>query len=636
VLLASSGESGVSSTVFVLAFFWLGLAVGRRTLRLLGVAQDGSTLERGIVGAALGVGILQFVPYALGAAGLLGITSLRWSLGIVALAMIPDVVAVAKQGSRVLEQATNVQNIPERWLIAWGVVLTPGLVVIAFMALTPTIDPDGLTYHLTAPKRWLAGGSLSYLPTYFPTNGPMGAEMLFTMALVFAGDIAAKLLHFSLGLAGAGAIYAAGRRYWGRTVSALAVTLYLFGPGGLGTVLGFAYVEGATAFAAAASILAWMIWFQERRAGWLRCSSLLAGIAVSFKIVAALFPLALGALTFLALWDQSGRRKDALVTVLQKLAGLVPFVAAPVVPWLVRSLIVTGNPVFPLFATLIPSRDLSPALASRYEQFNRYFLWGTTVGAEWSLERRQAILVVVAIGILLAGALVAVRFRGWMARSFVVVLSATALAQLFAAGLYGRYWMPFLCVLPLTFVGLFERPLSTRWSRSLVVVVTLLASMMQARRAFALVDGDVHGLVRTAVGLDEPREFLLRHMPLLPIYEQGNRDLPAAAGVLLNGYCGGFYLDRTTFCADFPQEALRFANWTDFVSDLRRLGITHVIAARELATGGPLPPPERSVAYNAHSGRNHELIARLLRSHGRLLVAAADEGLYELDLRSLE
>ncbi len=58
---------------------------------------------------------------------------------------------------------------------------------------------------------------------------------------------------------------------------------------------------------------------------------------------------------------------------------------------------------------------------------------------------------------------------------------------------------------------------------------------------------------------------------------------------MLSAYCGGFYIDRTTFCAEMVQQSLRFTTWEEFGADIRRLGITHIIAPSVLATGGPTP-----------------------------------------------
>src|SRR5262245_26482117 len=56
---------------FVAYLFWLGAAIGWRTLRLLKVGLDGvEKLERGVLAVALGMGFLQFLPWALGMAGL--------------------------------------------------------------------------------------------------------------------------------------------------------------------------------------------------------------------------------------------------------------------------------------------------------------------------------------------------------------------------------------------------------------------------------------------------------------------------------------------------------------------------------------------------------------------------------------
>ncbi len=625
--LATDGPA-IAPPLFALAFLWLAVAVGRRLLLWLGVARGGTVAERGVAAAALGAGALQFVAFALGAAGVLGPRSLRLAFLFVALLAARDLWSVA---ARAFAAARAPR--PERWVVGWLAARVPAIAAALLLALAPTTDPDGLGYHLTVPKRWLQDGTLHYLPTYPYSNTPMGVQMLFAAALSFAGDVAAKCLHLALGLLGAAGLYLAGKRLRGPVAGAVAATLFLLvGPSAIVGLLGRAYTEGAIAFAMIAAALCWLIWFQERDRGWLRCAAALAGVAVSFKITAALVPIALGALTVAALrpanGDAAGRAKASDAT--GPIPVLVALAAAPVVPWLVRAVVVTGNPLFPVFAQWIPSRDLSPATAAAFEQYNRYLIWAGSLGEGWSLERRRLILLGAGAGTAGAGAFLFARLRSPMARAAVLVVTLTVLVQMSAVGLYVRYWIPLLAVLILPLVALTGPALSVRWAPAAVIAATLAASGFQARRALSET-GDVGGAVRMALGLSDRRTFLRRHLDLFPIYERANRDLRADAGILLYYYCGGFYLDRRTYCGEFADDSIHFTTWEAFRADLRRLGVTHVIAPTIFATGGPSPPPDRGSVSRINRERKNLLVRRLLEGHGQLLATAGDQGLYALD-----
>jgi hypothetical protein len=628
----ASNDPAIVAPFFVLVCLWVSLSIGRRLLRLLAAgASEASPGERGAIAIALGAGALQFVPFFLGTVGLLNVAAIRIAFWLIAVISLVDVPVVIRR----VQAIRSRQSRPPAWAIAWMLALVPALFVILLVALTPTLDPDGLTYHLTAPKRWLSTGYLTYLPTYLPTNGPMGVEMLFALAMANGGDIAAKLVHFALGLVGGVALYYLGARLYGPIAGALSVTLYLVGPTGLGTLLGLAYVEGATALMIIAATLAWLVWLNTRDTAWLRCAFILAGFSVTFKLTAALFPVTLAALTVVAILNTASERHEPVLPQLTRLLWLVPFVAVPVIPWFVRSAIVTGNPVFPLFAKLIPSYELSGSMVASYEEFNRYWNWGTGFSVNWPLAMRKRILATAAILTLVVGGVAITRVRSRFGRQIAAVILAMTLVQLITAGLYVRYWVPTLGVLQLFVLGLFRPILAMRAAKVALVVITVACSLLQARRAISSVGRDLGGLAKTAFGFADRRAFLLQHMPLFPIYEYANQTLPPAAGVLLNGYCGGFYLDRSTYCFDFPQEAVRSTTWNEFLSDVRRLGITHVIAIRTLADGVLPAPNPLSSAYAVHEGRNHEQVARLLKAAGRLRVAAADQGLYEIDFAAL-
>ena len=240
-------------------------------MRCLGAGDGASTGERGIVAVGLGAGLLQFVPVGLGYLQVLGPTSLRVAIGVLGLLLAYDL-AGCRRGYWHLRHFRR----PSIWLAAWILALAPVVAVALLIALVPTVDTDGVVYHLTA-KRWLASGSLEYLPTYPQSNSPMGVEMLYAMGMVFAGDTAAKCLHMALGVLAAATLYLCGRRIAGPVVGAIAATFYLVGPVGIGGALGTAYTEGVATFGISAAALAWLVWFGSRDRGWLRCAAVWPG-----------------------------------------------------------------------------------------------------------------------------------------------------------------------------------------------------------------------------------------------------------------------------------------------------------------------------------------------------------------------
>jgi hypothetical protein len=632
--LATSGPAALYATAFVTLFMIVSVAIGRRILLWLGVGSKATLAERAVIAISIGAGVLQFLPFALGTLRVLGVSSVRIGSLIVALLAAPDAWAVSRTALARLKTMAR----PSSYMIGWLVALAPGLVVALLLAMTPTLDPDGLGYHLTVPKRWLAMGSLGYLPTYPYSNAPMGVEMLFTIGLAWGGDSAAKIIHYALGITGAFGLYAAGKRLGSATLGSLAVVAFLFGPFGVGSLLGFAYLEGATSCALIAAGLAWLVWFREREPNWLKVAGLLAGVSVSFKLTAALFPVALGALTAAIVAREAREEGRSWWSGLSAIFPLAPWVVLPVVPWLVRSTIVTGNPVFPMFAQIIPSRDFSPALSKSFDQYNRYMTWGIAAGASWSLGLRKMMLAGVAAVILVAGAVGYRIAKSFQARATVVVLFGTMLVQVVAAGIYKRYWVPILAILELPLLFPIATRLRGAWVNPSVIVLTGALSLVQARQSVKGINGGLSEVAKTALGVEDQQTYLRDQIPLFPLYEQVNRELAPDAGIMLAVYCGGFYIDRSTYCVDIVQESVRVGDWQQFTADLRRLGITHVLAPRDWEAPMPTDEPTKLEVGNVSMlirPQEHNMVGQILRAHSRRLASAGDQGLYAIDLAGL-
>ena len=219
----------------------------------------------------------------------------------------------------------------------------------------------------------------------------------------------------------------------------------------------------------------------------------------------------------------------------------------------------------------------------------------------------------------------------WIDHRKSVIVTLTAIAQLSASGLYFRYSLPLAAALMLPLAAPFESRLARRPVKFAWVAITLAFSLMQARHSFFDEGANVSGLLATLAGAQDRTAFLEERLPPYPLYARINRDLPANAGVMLAAYCGGFYIDRNTFCAEMVQNSLRFTTWEVFGADLRRLGITHVVAPIALATGGPSPSMGGSASSVITRADQFHRVRQLLTQHARTVQTASDLGLYEID-----
>lgn len=215
-------------------------------------------------------------------------------------------------------------------------------------AMAPEIQPDALTYHL--------GLTAEYVRTHaFPARIgfyemiPQGLEMLFTMAYSLGGGSAAKLVHFAFLLGTVPLMNAVGRELKFRpTASYLAALLYFVMPvaGITGTST---YNDAALVFFTLAAFHCILIWHHNRRASTLIVIGLLAGFCFGIKITG--LPVVAGAAL------------AVLVLARSPIAFLLVLGTAmiPMAPWVLRGLILTGNPAAPLLNAWFPNAFFNSA-----------------------------------------------------------------------------------------------------------------------------------------------------------------------------------------------------------------------------------------------------------------------------------
>ena len=207
-------------------------------------------------------------------------------------------------------------------------------------ALYPVLEHDENVYHLLFPKLYVSAHALVALPWSMYANMPHLVDLSFVFPMALGGFTAARV--FVLGFVGWTLVGLApfGRAMLGRMGPGVLAVLYLSGRV-VQWHLGLAYVEPVIgAFMLCALHSLWR-YGEDGETAHLRVLGIVAGAACASKYT--IWPLTAALLATVAVVRPQGRPRIGLRAFVV-MAGLC---ALFVVPWLVKSALVTGNPIFP-------------------------------------------------------------------------------------------------------------------------------------------------------------------------------------------------------------------------------------------------------------------------------------------------
>lgn len=322
------------------------------------------------VQTALGAGLWSLVWLALGLLGLLN----SWVAVLVlfcGLILLRQPIRLWADGLSELRAIWGEAPGIEKFLLLSSAVLTLNQL---WIALAPPVKFDALSYHLALPRLYLAAGRFYFIPVIPYWGHPQLAEMLYTwnMALgrpetaaVFSWLMGAVML---LGILGFSRRFAPHDRPGFNASSAgiFAVAAVLCGATAR-LMLGWSYIDLFSALFGLASLICFFRWLEEGTPRWFLWVGLFLGFAISVKYTSGLLALVL----FPAAWLSRGIQKMTLKTWLT--AGLLTFAAA--LPWLLKNVFATGNPLFPYFlpspgysALRLAMSDFSPPRTEGWQQ----------------------------------------------------------------------------------------------------------------------------------------------------------------------------------------------------------------------------------------------------------------------------
>ncbi len=631
-----------------LLFGWLALSAagaGHRLLRWMGVQPTGR-LERAVLAVGLGVGILQALPFALFVLHAGYTVVFRTAAVVLFLLLAPDWLAVlrgafARPNSQDLpltpslrrrgnslplrrggsgrgsvscaksdgsDRAENSETRAWWWVVpaaaacAWA--------AIYLRALCPPTDIDGLSYHLPTAIRTLHAHGFALLPTFTFSNWPWEVESLFALLLALHPIAPAGIVQALFGAVLMGATYLQGRLVGGRATGLAALVLlmvYLV----FWEEMSEAHVDLGTTLFATLSVLA-------LRRRWIVLSAVLAGLAATTKLNGLYVIVAMCAVYAPVAAQEAGSPAQIVRRVLRY--GLGAF--AVVLPWFLKTWVLTGNPVWPLAYRLFDGKEWTAEGWPRMQYY--YLLLNTLPGLPITRGALLGIrLALVGVGVAITAAVWRATRRSALAEMGRFAALFTTLAW-FGSGFILRFLLPiYPCVAVCAAAALRRR--ERKWMPALAVAAILLSARIVVRAGAP----DLATAVRTALGIMGRDAYLERRLPDYLVVEFADVHLPPDSRLLVGTWdeSSAYYRSMAYRCTYWLQDSVHYDSQAHLLADLRRLGVTHLVLK-------PMDEPwcQKSIACRARRRDESVSLSQLASEHGTPLFAANGYTLYRLSL----
>lgn len=580
------------------------------------------------IAVALGSGVISLATLALGLAGILSHRA-AWALVIVGIACgIPEWKRIAHQRPRDRHAwpRPHWTAALTRYVGAALLALPLALVLIGACLPPGVLWPDEaggydvLEYHLEAPREFFDAGRIHFLEYNVYAAFPQLVEMQYLLLMhlmdgAWTGAIPAQLLHAAYGIFAVLAIAA-----WSPPGVARAMAASLAGTTPWLAYLGcLAYVENALLFftAVAGGIL--LGCFESPAAEneeqpppavpWrlFACNGLIAGFAVGCKLTAA----AMVGLALAIAWLVGARRPPA-----SRVRGVAMFCLACLLacsPWLLRSAVQTGNPLYPFAYSLFDGRAWSADQARQWARGHAVGPGADTVTGRFAIAARELVLLDRAdapkgelpfskFGILVvAGIAGSLSFSPWtrMRLPFLATwLGFAIVVWTLGTQIPGRFAVPLVAPLVWLAAGPFARQslaaqptparaavqaILQRFARRLAAIVGPLllfgCGIVALAQFLAFTAYDRDFSARTGIGF---ARLIGQTDAFAGAVNALSAALPADSRTLLIGDGAVFYFDKpiryaTVFNRDpWVARAAAGAPARELVADLRREGFTHV------------------------------------------------------------
>lgn len=374
--------AGIFLTIFAIGFI---------ILRALGLDIYFSPAESAVISIATGCGVLAQIIHITGLLGLASSFIWFWRAFVCVFSLI-GLGALLYIHQFGYEGKIAVRMFPseDRFWTILLLLLFPYIVLSLAAATLPAgilwaAEGNGydiLEYHLQVPKEWFQAERIIHLPHNVYANFPLNMEMLYLLGMYLKADpissvYIAQMIHLTFAVFAAWAVWLFTRPLGIR--AAVFASLSFATCGWIVYLAVLAYNEMGIIFTGVVSlgiILRLWIWGKEYDAedkeilkeGFGPIAvimGIILGNCSGFKYTA--FPMVVVPLLILFVFVLFVYLKRAFLPL--KLFGLTFLVSIVLIsPYLVRNMLWTGNPIFPLAYSIFGGKDFTTELANRWQR----------------------------------------------------------------------------------------------------------------------------------------------------------------------------------------------------------------------------------------------------------------------------
>jgi hypothetical protein len=346
-----------------IALICLAGGLGRR---ITGISAEVTPLERILLRAAVGVGVLSIGVLFFGFVGLL-YSWFAWAMLVLGVIVLWRYIIDWLKDFRILADSHDLTFISR--LAKWFVILIVSFNL--FKALAPPLKWDTLVYHLEIPKQYLNAGRIFFYSENLYAGFPQVSEMLFTWAMALRSGATAATLGWAVGVIAMIGVDGYARRLFGPRAAWLAPAILLSGFS-ISQAMNWAYVDLWVVLFGSVFFISLDYYKITNRRFWLIISGMVAGFAISTKYTSGMI-LLFGAVMLLPIWDWYVSKDKSVGEHENEIQAPAPVISADnrfdmkkvlvdclimgvvagltVLPWLIKNFLFVGNPFYPILFT---------------------------------------------------------------------------------------------------------------------------------------------------------------------------------------------------------------------------------------------------------------------------------------------